>query len=489
MPKIPINLGLGSYESISSPVSSQRCVNQYAGISENQALGPMVLYPTPGTTEFANVSNTFSRGDEVMDGVYYCVNGTTLYKIDSSRVVTALGTIPGVKRVLMADNGTKLAILAPDVATNNLWEYDSSTGVLTRVTDADYRTAQSIAFNDGYFCLVEKDSNVFFTSNLNQPLVYTGTDFTTCDLAPDKNVSVFSNYHENEVYVLGVQTTEVYQNIGGTGFPYQRIPGASFEKGSHSKYVPIQWGGLFYFLGGGENERTSVYQGKGGVAPVKVSTDAIDNEIQKFTEAEIAESFPFTFAISGHAFVGFTIRSQVINARTFVYNVTASMLAKKNVWFDMQSGNSEGAWRANGVRFIYDKLLVSDSVDGRIGELSADLYTEYGDSIVREKVTPPVSGKGKSLKFSKLELTVDSGQGLISGQGSDPQVMMQYSDDGARTWSNEFWRSLGKIGEYGHRVLWRRLGRCDENRVFRFRVTDPVKVVFIKASADITVLR
>ena len=57
--------------------------------------------------------------------------------------------------------------------------------------------------------------------------------------------------------------------------------------------------------------------------------------------------------------------------------------------------------------------------------------------------------------------------------------------DGARTWSNEFWRSYGKIGEYDKIPTWRRQGRITASRVLRFRTTEPVKSVIIKLEADV----
>ena len=67
---------------------------------------------------------------------------------------------------------------------------------------------------------------------------------------------------------------------------------------------------------------------------------------------------------------------------------------------------------------------------------------------------------------------METGRGLQSGQGSDPQVMMQYSDDGGRTWSNERWVSAGAAGKYKTRVRW---GRCGSgrDRVWKVRYTEP----------------
>ena len=239
-------------------------------------------------------------------------------------------------------------------------------------------------------------------------------------------------------------------------------------------------------MGGGFNEKTSVFEAGSTGEPVKVSTDAIDAEIQKFEVAEIAEAFSFAYVSEGTAFVGFTLRSVNIPPRTFVYNVTASRSRGRAFWFEQQSGVTENGWRINSVDFTHDKLLVSDVEDGRIGYLDIETYTEYEKTLVREKITGPLSMDGKALVISLMELTVDAGQGLIDGQGDDPRIVLRYSDDGARTWSSELWRPLGKIGEYEKRVEWRRLGRTPVQRVFSFRVTDPVKVAFLKLEMELS---
>ena len=68
---------------------------------------------------------------------------------------------------------------------------------------------------------------------------------------------------------------------------------------------------------------------------------------------------------------------------------------------------------------------------------------------------------------------METGIGLATGQGSDPQVMLRWSDDGGETWSNEHWRSAGKIGVYKARVLWNRLG-SSRDRVYEITMSDPV---------------
>jgi len=486
MPRVPIPLGAGSYESISPPYSAQRCVNMYAAIAQAQALNESALFSTPGVVSFsaAGARTLPSRGAVVMAGIYYAVLGEALFSFDSAGVATSLGAIAGATRVSMAHNGLVLCIVVPG---GNAYTYTAATTTLAQITDGDYQVSDTVSFKDGYFIFTATAGSNWFVSALNDPSSIDALDFGSAELNPDKIIA--SHVDHDEVYILGEETTEVFQNIGGSGFPFQRIPGASFEKGVHSKYSAIEWENDFYFVGGGKNEKSSIFRAGGSTKPVKVSTDAIDYLIQKFTSAEIAESYSFSYSIAGSSFVGFTFRSVNIDSRTFVYNVTASRLSERNVWFEQQTGITTGAWRPASIDFVYSKLLVSDFADGRIGYLSDSTYTEYGATILREKIIPPISVGGDSIYIHGLELTPESGTGLISGQGSNPLIMMDYSDDGARTWVNESWKALGasgEIGQYSRRVVWRRLGRAPAHRVFRFRVSDPIKVVFIKLEADVS---
>jgi len=54
-----------------------------------------------------------------------------------------------------------------------------------------------------------------------------------------------------------------------------------------------------------------------------------------------------------------------------------------------------------------------------------------------------------------------------------------------KTWTAPRIRSLGRIGKYGHRVIWRRNGQAQRFEIFRFQMSDPVRPVFIKLEADV----
>ncbi len=105
--------------------------------------------------------------------------------------------------------------------------------------------------------------------------------------------------------------------------------------------------------------------------------------------------------------------------------------------------------------------------------------------MVQERASQPFFENGLPLFSGEIVLTMESGVGLTSGLGSDPQLRMDYSDNGGRTFSSEYSRSYGKIGEYNSLPTWRRQGRIPRHRVLRFKTSEPVKSVIIKLEANI----
>ncbi len=107
------------------------------------------------------------------------------------------------------------------------------------------------------------------------------------------------------------------------------------------------------------------------------------------------------------------------------------------------------------------------------------------DPIRRLRQSPHLAHEGAMLYYGAFELDLETGRGLSTGQGSDPQIMLQWSDDGGHTWSNEHWVSAGKKGQYSTRARWLMLGR-GRNRVFRVVMTDPVPWHLLDAFVRVT---
>ena len=92
-------------------------------------------------------------------------------------------------------------------------------------------------------------------------------------------------------------------------------------------------------------------------------------------------------------------------------------------------------------------------------------------------------GAGKQLYMNYLELEFETGTSLVSAEA---QMIMQYSDDDGRSWSQEYWQSIGEQGDFEKRVRWFGFERFYKRR-FRFTMTDPIKLVLIRLVADVEV--
>jgi hypothetical protein len=481
MPRQQLEIATGFYASDSLPLCAQRCINWIPVIPQAESLSQRALFDAPGLTLFSTVTGV-NRGSKEMKEVPYFVNGNSLWSVNSAGVSTNRGTIEGSGRVSMATNGQYLVVVVPN---GKAYAYDNVSSTLTQITDIDFtaRKANAVVYKDGFFVFAAADGTVFFNSALNDPFTLRGEDFLAADINPDRIMGLHVNH--NELYVLGSETIELFQTIGGADFPFQRIPGANIQKGVHGGFSVSEFDNTFTFVGGGVNEGSAIWKVTSSASAVKISTSAIDTAIQEFTRAEIENCFTWAYALDGNYFVGFTFESDRIPSKTFSYDATTSALAGISTWHERQSGTTDNSWRVNSIVYAHDKLLVGDSQGGNIGYIDKKSYTEYGDVMVQEKASKPFSANGIPLFAGEIQLTMESGVGLATGQGSDPVVRMDFSDDGGRTFSSEFSRSYGKIGEYMSLPTWRRQGRIPRHRVLRFKTSEPVKSVIIKLEANI----
>ena len=463
---LPLPIATGYYTSEILTLAAQTCSNWIPIKPVAGALNPRALLDRKGLTSFATLSGEH-RGAIDFNGVYVTLNGNTLSSITTDATVTTLGTVTGSGRVSIAKNDDFVVIVTN---LGDCFYYNGSSVI--QVTDTDYTdlNATTVTFVDGYFIFSSFDGSQFFLSGLNDPSSYSALDRSTAEERPDPIVSVFA--YNNLLHVAGTETTEKYNNRGGgVSFPFQRITGASNSIGCYARYTPIEYGDAYAFIGGGKNEGAQVYLLSGG-QPQAFSTPSIDTELQKFNDAELAQAFSFVWQQNGQSLIAFTINSDRVTDRTFCFNMTSGE------WFELKSGTS--AFRGKSVTKIYNKFLVGDS-SNKVGYFD-DVHTDYGDTIFREKASQPfLSADGDDYRLGRIEAWFEAGTGDAA---TSPQVMMDFSDDLGKTWSNETWRGIGKVGQYGVRAQWRKQGLVNRNRVYRFKASDPFKFNFMKLTAN-----
>lgn len=466
MATMRIPLAINSYQSRSLTLSAQRLVNLYPEVSPPDAKMPLVLFGTPGLKLFATCGSGPIRAMHNFSGTLCAVSDDDFYTITSAGTETNQGTVGSVTSsdVYMADNGSQLMIVAGP-ATDEAYMWNGA--ALASIVDVDYPGAETVAFIDGYHVITKPDTDEFYWSALRDCTSWDGADYATAEGDPDDLVGLFVDHRE--IWLFGKETTEIWYNDGS---PFSRVSGAFIERGCAAKGTVAKADNSVFWLG----DDGIVYRAD-GYAPLRISTHAIEYALG--TSADLSIARAFTYAQEGHTFYVLTVS----DVGTFVFDAATAL------WHERDSrnatdGESLGRWRADCGVFCYDKVLVGDYANGNIYELDLDTYTDNTTEITRVATSAPIHAQGKVASMSQLEIEIESGVGLTTGDGSDPQAVLDWSDDGGKTWSNELWTDMGAIGAYGQRAMWRKLGAFRQ-RVLRVTISDPVKVAIIAANAEV----
>lgn len=452
-----------AYEAISLPFSAQQCINLYFEDAQRAARSEGALIGTPGLEAIADLETAPVRGLHEFDGFLYAVSGITAFKIDSVGNVQTLGTIDGMDRVSIENNRTQVCF----VNGSEGFIYTPASDVFEQITDPDFRPAQIVQYLDGYFLFNETDTENFFISALNNGLAYNALDFGVPEGSPDKLISLLADHRD--LLLFGSDSIELWTNTGNADFPFEVQEGVFIERGCAAAFSPVKMDNQVYWLG----EDRAVYRLE-GYLPAKVSTYAIDERIRQYERVD--DAFAFTYTEDGHFFYVLTFPS---GNETWIYDSAP----QGGAWHQRSSNVLEQRWRSNAYARAFGMNIIGDFDTGKLFEMSLETFTDDGNEIRRVRTTMPEHGNERPIFMSKLQVTIQSGPGTLTGQGQNPIAALQWSDDGGRTYKAPRFREMGKIGEYARRVIWRRLGRF-RNRTFKYIVTDPIRVVVIAASTE-----
>lgn len=475
MPDAILPIANGFYLSDSLPVSAQECLNWYPNIVEAPALNQETLFGTPGIIQQATTGMLLAnanRGSITFKGLAYFVNGGTLYRMNADSSLDSLGAISGTGRVTMIKNIVQIMILVPDGAG---YIFTTGPDALATITDVDFNAngaPQYAVFIDGYF-VCTTDTNNFIISALNNGVAWDSLDVGTAESSPDNITAVY--VYRNQLFVGGEDTIEGFTNIGGADFPFQRS-GLFFDEGIFAPFSIVNSQDSVMFIGGGKDESPAIWMQKGN-SLTKISTTAIDSLLQGFTEEEINAAFGWSYAQKGAYFAGFALPTT-----TLVFDTISGRWHERKSRMEINGMTTITRFRVNSITTAYGKVLVGDSIDGRIGEMDIDEYMEYGLPIFRRIATQPFQNNMKSVFVPKIELTMEAGVG--NSDDPDPKIRMDRSVNG-KTFKPERIRPIGKAGEYGRRTIWNRNGRAARFEIFRWTMTDAVKPVIIQCTANI----
>lgn len=401
------------------------------------------------------------------------ITGGSGYQVGVPQLVGS--GIGGTDVVSVSDNGFQLCIVSGQARAG--WVLDanpqSPTFGFQQIADPAFYPANTVSFFDGYFIFDRIGTNEFFLSNLYDGTTYNALDFASAESQPDFVTGTVQNLQL--LFIICQEHLELWYDAGAFPFPFARYTGAGISYGCVSPHTIIKQDGAIFFLG-----TDKIFYRLQSTVPIRVSTHAMEHIIAQ--DGDITQAYCLTFTLEGHKFVVLTLP---VSKRTLLFDISTGRWHERESWD--QNNASLGIWRATTAIRAFNNTYLGDAFNGNVNLLDWTTYTEVGNTICGLAYSIPYNQDRKRLFVSRFELDIQAGVGLPSGAGSDPQIMLGWSIDGAETFKPlQFWRSMGKIGQYLTRLRWLRMGQ-GRQFVFYISCTDPVPRVIIAAHADISI--
>lgn len=466
---VPINLTGGDYQHKSRPLTKQVTRNFWPQPQGTpKAKSPYILQSFYGLKIFKEFGGNANRGFLENQGRVYKITDTTLYEVLSDGTHNALGTILGSNRCFMKAMGSQI-IIANGGGLIYIWDGTS----LVQNTSPNLGTPRSVSVLNNQAIYDNGAGQGFDVSDVGTPGTINGLNNAQAESDPD-NLLITYAYRET-LYLMGRKTIEPWWNSGQGNPPFDKIQGAIINVGLGAINSCADNPDFMFFFG--SDKRVHTLTGGTSSVDTPISTPAMDKQFQDYVVTE--DAIGYTMQLEGQWFYVLTFPIQDI---TWVYPIGGE-------WF--QWGTGEGRIRADGYVFAFNKHLVADYASGNIYELDAETYTDVGEEIIRTRDSASIHGglfkqDGKEFEINELTIICETGVGLLTGQGSNPKIMISVSRDGGKTFGTERFVNTGKLNRTRQKVTVRNLGRFREC-VIRVRVSDPIYWAIYSAVADIEV--
>lgn len=410
------------------------------------------------------------RGGINWNNVCYRVMGTSLVSITENGAITVLGDVGGLANQLITFDYSfdRLAI----ASGGKLYYWN---GTLTQVTDTDLGNVLDVVWVDGYF--MTTDGEFLIVTELTNPTLVNPLKYGSSEVDPDPIVALLKL--RNEIYALNRNTIEVFDNVGGELFPFQRIDGAQIQKGAIGTHACCVFIESIAFLGSGRNEAPAIYIGAAATSK-KISTQEIDQILLEYTESQLSQVKLEARNDKSHQHLYVHLPD-----KTLVYDAAASEALQDNVWFILSTSIVGYAqYRARNLVWAYDKWLVGDPQTGSIGYLDQNIGSHWGQKVRWEFGTIIAYNEGNGAIFNELELVSLTGRVEL---GKNPKISTSYSVDGV-AWSQDRSISVGTTGNTKKRLTWFQQGHMRNWRIQRFRGDSDAHISFARLEAQIEAL-
>lgn len=420
-------------------------------------VNPLVFFPSaPGVVRGA--INWLEK--------YYCVVGQKLFNVSQAGLITELGEIRGDTTVTIDYSFDRMSI----VSDGHLYYFD--TQVVTEVTDPDLGHVIDQVWIDGYFVLT--DGEFLIVTELNNPNSISSLKYGSSEYDPDPVVAVHKV--RNELYAVNRHTVEVFENVGGTGFPFSRIEGGLVTRGAISTKACCVFEDSIAMLGGRRNEPLSVWLASAGTT-IKLATREIDVLLEEYTTEDLIDVLLETRNDRGHQ----TLYVHLPD-RTLVYDLAASKAVQMPVWFELTTGlEQHGQYKARHMTLAYGQWYVGHTDFAWVGAFTEDHSLQWLQRCSWEFGTEMLYNEGQGALVHEVELVGLPGA-MPLGPDVDARIALQWSEDGL-IFSQPKTIKLEARGGRSQRLIWRQQGRMRASRILKFSGDSWSRVSFARVNA------
>lgn len=341
-------------------------------------------------------------------------------------------------------------------------------------------------FLDGYFVVSRPSSRQFNISNLLDGATWDGLDYAYKEGYPDNLQAVWAE--PPLLYLLGVETLEVWRNTGNASFPLERVDGGFSRVGLAATWSCASLMGRLHMLAGGSYGQVVAVR-MDGTTPVRISSYALEEALK--VVAFPNEGWSYTYVDRGHLF--WVLYFGGIN--TWVFDATEAMhRPPQECWHEraMWDGAINLPYKAAFHTFLPEwnggTHIVGDAANGKLYMQSSDYYDDLGNDIQYCRALAYVFNDNKRIYHHRLEVEMETGvMGTLT-------VEIDWSDDRGETFGAD-----GVVGarrsltaykaaaslDYTTRFFTTRLG-SSRGRIYRLWLTGKSRVAVADAFLEAT---
>lgn len=470
----PLKLPVSSVIGKDGAVANARLINAYPEIVERDGKSSYAIYGAPGLTRWDDGTLTGSERGMIAlsDSALVAILGSQVATFDNAGTFgSVIGGIAGTGRCVVAKNRAAPTNQVAIVTKDGQYYLVTSGTTVTKQALADLPAPKSVDYLAGRFIFGIEDGRLF-CSGIDDGTTVGAASFDTANARPGNLVR--AKAYGNYLAVFKEYSIEIWAPdpaLANAPFPYSNT-NTVITLGCMAAHSIAELDNGLVWVDNNGVVRNGVSQ-----AAARISTHSVERAIASLSAEDKADLVGSVCSWEGHKV--YTLTS---SEWTWQYDVAGPEGAGN--WYERKSYGS-ARWNVNSCVEFAGKYLWGDASTGELYYLDPSNYTDDGAAIVLEVWCGVSHRFPGQLIADKISIDIVAGVGLSSGLDSNdsPHLMIDYSDDGGKTFQGERFEPMGAVGEYGRTIesfMWGLVTEC--GRIWRFRASAAVLKAIISAS-------